>query len=97
MGGQMKKLSPMEKKGSGARGHTGRREFGGVSLGRSLKRRQSSVSRDGRIGQRRWLGGRWAEAWKGLREPGCHRLQKGKQGCVKDRSQKQARSWSAGK
>nr|XP_048317318.1 histone deacetylase 6 isoform X2 [Myodes glareolus] len=32
----------MEKKGSGARGHTGRREFGGASQGRSLRKGQRS-------------------------------------------------------
>ncbi|XP_041500107.1 histone deacetylase 6-like isoform X8 [Microtus oregoni] len=32
----------MEKKGSGARGHTGRRELGGASQGRSLRKGQRS-------------------------------------------------------
>lgn len=44
VGGQIKTLSPMEKKGSGARGHTGRRELGGASPGRSLRKGQRSVS-----------------------------------------------------
>lgn len=81
VGGQIKTLSPMEKKGSGARGHTGRREFGGASQGRSLRKGQRSVSNGGagggeaeegrgEIGQPRWPGGKGAEAWNWRRELG---------------------------
>ncbi|XP_042124668.1 protein deacetylase HDAC6 isoform X2 [Peromyscus maniculatus bairdii] len=38
----------MEKKASGARGHTGRREFGGANQGRSLRKGQRSMSRGSR-------------------------------------------------
>lgn len=69
VGGQIKTLSPMEKKASGARGHTGRREFGGANQGRSLRKGQRSMSRGVRIGQRRRPGGKWAEARDWRREP----------------------------
>lgn len=64
----------MEKKTSGTRGATGRREFGGGSQGRSLRKGLRSVSGPEAIGRsrRRGRGGggdwrEWALNWlKGL-------------------------------